>query len=405
MLLHKDKPNNYPIILGLYITLNFSYVMGMVDLTILSPIYYSGMGFMVLLSLLVIIQRMKIYIDKIFIFMCLFSTYTILTISYSESILYADIKLVSVLKIFIIFFVTRMLVNTKDEVFIFELFKIFMIVNIFIILIYSISNFSTIINSISQGMRLRAGGINTIWLSRFVCETILVMILLVDKKIIKSGKTLLLALLVPLFVLAIASGSKGPLISLMSAYIVYMYFNNKQFKLKNKYYSTKKVAQFLLYGFIMLFLINIANIFFPNNFLSERFSMDSILDDSSGSRLYRITESLEMLSINSLFFGHGLGSWAILYNGIDQRVYPHNIIVELLVETGILGCMLFLIPIYLCFKKIPKGNIAYLIILTLLIYNLINSLFSGDLGTSNIGIFAYLAMLSFRRNKNEIESL
>ncbi|WP_423747030.1 O-antigen ligase family protein (plasmid) [Haladaptatus sp. SPP-AMP-3] len=40
-------------------------------------------------------------------------------------------------------------------------------------------------------------------------------------------------------------------------------------------------------------------------------------------------------------FGHGIGSWPILYGMGDVKYYPHNIVLEILVEFGLFGLLLF----------------------------------------------------------------
>src|SRR5690606_16839831 len=43
-------------------------------------------------------------------------------------------------------------------------------------------------------------------------------------------------------------------------------------------------------------------------------------------------------------FGFGIGSFGVQYTGYDERFYPHNIVVELMLELGLVGLVLFLLP-------------------------------------------------------------
>lgn len=54
---------------------------------------------------------------------------------------------------------------------------------------------------------------------------------------------------------------------------------------------------------------------------------------------------------NSPILGHGTGSYAFDKNGVDEREYPHNVILELLYENGVIGACIFLCFVYVvCWK-------------------------------------------------------
>ena len=80
---------------------------------------------------------------------------------------------------------------------------------------------------------------------------------------------------------------------------------------------------------------------------------------------------------------------------MDQNEYPHNMILEVLYENGIIGLIVLLtIIVILLFsffkKKIIKEKI-YLFVIS--IYFLINSFFTGDIaGNVMFFIFAYFAL-------------
>ena len=54
---------------------------------------------------------------------------------------------------------------------------------------------------------------------------------------------------------------------------------------------------------------------------------------------------------DSPIFGHGTGSYAVDKEGVDQRTYPHNTILELLYENGLIGASVFVAFVYLAYRK------------------------------------------------------
>ena len=69
------------------------------------------------------------------------------------------------------------------------------------------------------------------------------------------------------------------------------------------------------------------------------------------------------------FFGYGLGSYGIVVNGIDQRAYPHNVILEIWFEAGIFAALSFIIFTIISLINASKRNekaIIYLIIFLVL---------------------------------------
>src|SRR5690606_23181553 len=63
------------------------------------------------------------------------------------------------------------------------------------------------------------------------------------------------------------------------------------------------------------------------------------------SRLSLITFSLNHIAEGSIFqllFGNGSGDFGFAWWGRDAGIYPHNIVIEILFEYGLICCCLFL---------------------------------------------------------------
>jgi O-antigen ligase len=98
--------------------------------------------------------------------------------------------------------------------------------------------------------------------------------------------------------------------------------------------------------------------------------------------------------------GHGIGSWPLLVGLGDIKEYPHNIILELLVELGLVGFLLFLaIPLKALYRSVSLKAIqkAPILLILLMIFAdlFVNALCSGDLADNRL-LFAAAGMLVMR---------
>ena len=59
------------------------------------------------------------------------------------------------------------------------------------------------------------------------------------------------------------------------------------------------------------------------------------------AELYQAARLFEFLP-QAPVFGHGAGSWPVLWRGFDRHDTPHNMVLEVLVETGIVGLVLMI---------------------------------------------------------------
>ena len=92
-------------------------------------------------------------------------------------------------------------------------------------------------------------------------------------------------------------------------------------------------------------------------------------------------------------------------NSYFNNNYPHNIILEMLLEEG----LFITIPILIIFMKwfgsiLTKKRYTNhtLLFFTLYVFSFISAMFSGDLvGNSNLFFFGYLAYFSNLMTKNE----
>ncbi len=127
---------------------------------------------------------------------------------------------------------------------------------------------------------------------------------------------------------------------------------------------------------------------------------------SAGTRFDYGVASFQLWQ-KSPIWGHGIGSFPLLLGLGDIVEYPHNIILEILAEQGILGLVFFITLLVCCLSKLgPIREIVNeplkRVIIFLFIFSLLNAFVSGDLSSNRI-MFAFLGLMAFK-NKPEINT-
>lgn len=168
----------------------------------------------------------------------------------------------------------------------------------------------------------------------------------------------------------ISSGSKGPLLALLASYTF-----------SSLYFSKISKRQFFGLIVISLLLVNMYGLLLADDgFLSQRFLNEGSVNSRLGQ--YRIiSDGIINGSLSDLIFGHGLGSYSYLNSGDDIRDYPHNLLLEVVYELGLIGFLvlisIFAYPILISKKFNTKiGTDPFMVAF---IFYIFNSLFSGDL--------------------------
>lgn len=91
------------------------------------------------------------------------------------------------------------------------------------------------------------------------------------------------------------------------------------------------------------------------------FPKDGNLDKMGSSVTARVDlfkKSIDLISADFIkpIFGYGIGSYGVITNGIDERSYPHNIFLEIIVELGLFGFAIFLFYMYFNFFLVKNKN-------------------------------------------------
>jgi O-antigen ligase len=99
-------------------------------------------------------------------------------------------------------------------------------------------------------------------------------------------------------------------------------------------------------------------------------------------------------------FGHGIGSFSVLYYGTEiPGTYPHNIVLEVLVELGLVGLGFLLVAFWVTLRSLSLERLRtepLLLCASMLLLNaVINALVTADLLGNRI-VFAMMGLLSMR---------
>lgn len=100
------------------------------------------------------------------------------------------------------------------------------------------------------------------------------------------------------------------------------------------------------------------------------------------------------------WIGHGLGSFSVLFFGTEiQGTYPHNIVLEVLVELGLVGLVLLLVTFWVALRRLSfqrlRSEPLLLCALMLLMNTVLNAAVTNDL-PGNRAVFAMLGLLAMR---------
>ncbi len=185
------------------------------------------------------------------------------------------------------------------------------------------------------------GSENPIYLARFLCVLNIIILYINHKTIPYFFKFITIFVLL---ILIFLSASKGPLLALLiTAFIIF----------KRKY-NISNLKLVLVFGFF-LFLLYLGYFFSEKNYLFDTNFY------SSYARLDLLVQIQKNLNMN-YFFGAGMASFNYLYFDVDSFGYPHNLLVEVFLENGIVGLVLLLTLIFYFFRYFEVNIFSLLVI-------------------------------------------
>jgi O-antigen ligase len=230
--------------------------------------------------------------------------------------------------------------------------------------------------------------VNPIGFARAMAETLLVLLVLtVDARTPRTRVVLGLAA-VPVVVAMLGAGSRGPMIGLVAAVIALIAIRSGSGPAFRRLVGA--VAAMLMLGVVAVALV------VPPETAGRALSIFTGKDESgdSATRFELWGQALAYLpdSAWGLATGVGTGSFAALSPDED---YPHNIILEVLLEQGLVGFIALVVFLWLSLGaawrlgRLPgdDGRVGSLVFAGI-VFAFVAAMFSGDIG-ANGGVFLW----------------
>lgn len=209
--------------------------------------------------------------------------------------------------------------------------------------------------------------------------------------------------------LLLVLGGRGPLLSLFIALLIPLLFIRDRLEANKQ--KLKKYTAFIAVLFTAVIAVSVY-LYLKGSLTATLYRLLLFLEpgmgSSAGTRLGYYSASAELWRLNPVV-GHGIGSWPILMGLPDTNAYPHNLVLEILVELGLAGLILFGLIVFFALKGLIKSNSGKnvffgAVILMMFVNAFTGAMLSGDLNDNRI-IFAFLGLMAFKGNGNEKESL
>jgi O-antigen ligase len=230
-------------------------------------------------------------------------------------------------------------------------------------------------------------GMNQNFLGLSLCISIFTIISIVMENKLELGKRrfVLLSLLPFMFVFLISTGSRVAFISLILGLFLFIYFN--------KSYSSVKKSTIIVASLLVFLLFSL--VFLKNSLVVERLSNSVNEGDLSSRDLIWI--NLYNIIKNNYVFGIGKTGYAMVMNNnslFEGVPSPHNVLIEVLCYTGIVGLIVFIFFIYriLCIAY-QKNKLNTEILPLVLFIPVLGMILSDQIFDQKIAwiLFAYLA--------------
>ena len=196
-----------------------------------------------------------------------------------------------------------------------------------------------------------------------------------------------------------SSGSRGPVLALILTFLLYFFLNFKKILLKT-IFALSVICGLLFFTDLPKNLFNVGKI--------ERVFLNiSGSSQSTQTRFELVDRSIELMA--KYPFGVGMGNWQYMANEYNTSFliphkYPHNLLLELINEHGIIVASLFVFlliySIYLGYLKMcrysSEKSSIYNFLFYLSVYLFLNVMLSGSLNDSRL-LFVTLCCIMIRK--------
>lgn len=206
--------------------------------------------------------------------------------------------------------------------------------------------------------------------------------------------------------LLLNSGGRGPFLSILIVISIALIAGFK-FNFNAKIIVKNYIPYLVI--FILILTILFSYLFLSGNtsVTIKRVSTIFIKEDMGSSIALRLQYYKNSFSlwIKNPIFGNGIGSWPILMDFGDKPGYPHNIFMEIAVELGLIGLVLFITLIMFAIHKLNlhchlRNNSLEMMIFLIFCFLFLRTLISGEINDHR-AFFAILGLMMFDGNGGE----
>jgi len=177
-----------------------------------------------------------------------------------------------------------------------------------------------------------------------------------------------LLLLVPLLYAPISAGSRGPVIAVLMTVLMLSLLKPQTERVRNS------LQRLLVVGSLIGFSIYFFSLA-PEG-ARERYAALTAPQSAGAARATAYSEAASLSAANVL--GSGWGSFE--YEAASPLIYPHNIVLEMLVEGGWVIALVSVLGFFVILKRTRKRS--SLVLVGLLIFGALNMMISGDLNSN-----------------------
>jgi O-antigen ligase len=364
-----------------------------IDLTVLFLLISVAAGAWVLYKRRFRFRRQSLTLTGLF---AAFIAYTMFSYFWTPSTVYATEKLgyLSVLTLWP--FLACTLIIGYDV----ERFRRFALVLTGLSIWFVVETFIAFALSTTPGQQVNALGIKYLGLGRVIGPAAIILITY-STMIARRGLSRVLALFIfgVYIITLLLLGGRGPFLATVTPLLLLFYYG-----IEVRVFQGKVQVRRYLVPFLGLVIVGIS---FAVSFGSaEMFStikrlalLFGSLGDSANVRLQMYGDAIDIWAQHPVF-GAGIGAWPVLAGWGDHRMYPHNMILEILSEFGFTGFLLWVAPFSYALWRFfqdsdPRHNPWALLALMLLTNAFVNAMVTGDL-TDNRVLFAFLGFMTAR---------
>lgn len=205
-----------------------------------------------------------------------------------------------------------------------------------------------------------------------------------------------------------SAGARGPVMALILSLALFIALSIRNFpRIRIERYA-------LRFGIIALCIIIVFSFIWQSLFPTLAFRTRILFGEVGASAMERYSLNLEAINLwkQSPIWGLGVGAFSPAVEGADVRSYPHNMIMELGAETGLVGVLIFIAMVWVAIAKplltlrtqsgLAKTATRYLLVICC--FALINSMVSGDINDNRF-LFASIGLIAavnrFQKSRKE----